>query len=157
MRARLLVCKFYPSLRDLAAQTVAHVAAHDHVGEAAALLDLVRARVRYLYDVNGVEAIADPQITLAKGYGDCDDMCLAYATLCETIGLPTRFCALAFSGSRAAPDYSHVIVEVWLHDRWCAADPIVPAAPFGWRPPATQFEMHLSNEESAFDPVPVAA
>ena len=71
MRNMVRTAKRNPANRDLAAQIVAFVPPKDYWGEGEAILNWIRANVRYTLDVNDVEVIQTPQVTLKLGYGDC--------------------------------------------------------------------------------------
>jgi transglutaminase-like putative cysteine protease len=81
-------------------------------------------------DVEGVETLQTPLVTLAQAAGDCDDQSLLLATLLNAVGHPARFVAAAFNGG----DFEHVWVETKIGSSWYAADTTEPVA-FGWRPP----------------------
>ena len=121
----------HPEVITLARQIVAHVPGKDYYGEASALFDYVQGSVRYVRDVDGVETIQTPLVTLSQAAGDCDDQAVLLATLLSAIGHPARFVAGAFNGN---PDFEHVWTETRIGNSWYAADPTEPVT-FGWRPP----------------------
>jgi transglutaminase-like putative cysteine protease len=91
----------------------------DYEGEAARLLDWVRANIRYVRDTTQVELLHYPQTILETGTGDCDDMAILLSSLLETVGHPTRFIAVAFE-----PDiYSHVWVQDYIDGEWVDLEP----------------------------------
>ncbi len=102
-------------------------------GEVEAIFRFVRSNIRYTLDTNNVEVVQAPDITLALGFGDCDDMCVLLATLLESIGHPCFFAALGFD---AIGDYSHVVTLVSPAGdaRLLALDPTEPQG-VGWFPP----------------------
>jgi transglutaminase-like putative cysteine protease len=120
-------------LRDLAARIVSDCTAKDWDGELEALFAFVQSRIRYTLDVHEMEVLQAPAQTLALGYGDCDDMAILLATLCELAGHATAFCAVGFDG---AGDYSHVLIIASGagESDWLALDPTEAEAP-GWFPP----------------------
>src|SRR5882672_2358268 len=93
--------------RDLANRITAGVPAKDWAGELCALFEWVRGNIRYALDPNDLETIQGPATTLALGYGDCDDLAVLLATLCECAGHPCCFVALGF---QQPGDFSHVVV-----------------------------------------------
>lgn len=133
MRELVRAGKVDPDLRDFAQRLCSSLRPKDFDGEIAALFDFVRECIRYALDVNGVEVVQAPDVTLQLGYGDCDDKCVLLATLLETMGHRAWFCALGFDEE---PIYTHVIV-------WASAageaQPIALDAtelrPLGWFPP----------------------
>lgn len=118
-----------PEIRQLAIQLTSHVANEDFRGEANALFEYVRDRIRYVQDVNEVETISSPRITLELGAGDCDDKVTLLAALLESIGHPARFAAVAFS-----PDaFEHVILETRIGPHWVPLE-TTKEVPMGWYP-----------------------
>ena len=75
-----------PIIRAKAADLVATVPGQAFRHEAEVLFEFVRDRIRYLGDVNGVETIQAPDVTLAVRQGDCDDKSTLLAALLESIG-----------------------------------------------------------------------
>jgi transglutaminase-like putative cysteine protease len=120
----------HPEVIDLARQIVAELPGKDYFNEAALLHEYVQENVRYVRDVEGVETIQTPLVTLAQAAGDCDDQVILTATLLNAIGHPTRFVAAGFNGG----DFEHVWTETKIGNSWYAADTTEPV-PFGWRPP----------------------
>ena len=100
----------------------------------------VRDRIRYLEDINGVETLAAPHITLDLGQGDCDDKCTLLASLLESIGKPTRFVAIALQPGV----FSHVLVEVKAGNRWIPLECTEPVE-MGWYPPGVVNRMEIYN------------
>lgn len=118
-----------PNIRQLAIQLTQGLPNEDFRAEANALFEFVRDRIRYVQDVNEVETVATPQITLELGAGDCDDKATLLAALLESIGHPARFAAIAF-----APDnFEHVLVETRIGDRWIPME-TTKNVPMGWYP-----------------------
>lgn len=104
--------------------------------EAKSLFEWVRDNVKWIRDTRGFETLQYPYRTLAYGAGDCDDLSILLASLAISIGIPTKFRAIAANPAR--PDqFSHVYVmmDPVGNDRWIAADPTVKSAPFGWESP----------------------
>lgn len=122
--------KWQPEVVGLAREIVAAVPAKSYAQEARALFDFVRANVRYTRDVEGLEYVQAPDITLEVGHGDCDDHATLLAALLAATGHKTRFVAAGFNGG----DLEHVWVETLIGDRWFAAD-TTENRDFGWRPP----------------------
>jgi transglutaminase-like putative cysteine protease len=96
-----------------------------------ALFDFVQNQVRYVQDVNGVETVQTPVVTLQNRAGDCDDKATLLAALLESIGHETRFKAVGFQYNAI----SHVYVETKIGTRWVPLDATEPYE-MGWEPPA---------------------
>lgn len=100
-------------------------------GNVEALQKWVRDHIRYVMDPRDLEMVQTPPQTLKIRTGDCDDKSVLLATMLETMGYPTGFCALGF---RNEP-FSHVIALVRSGKRWCPLETIVPGVGPGWSPP----------------------
>jgi transglutaminase-like putative cysteine protease len=96
-----------------------------------------------------VETLQTPKELLRTKQGDCDDKATLLATMLQTIGFPTRFCAV---GVREGP-YSHVLVEAKApghpkadRNGWVALETILPGVEPGWFPPDATRKMvaHVS-------------
>jgi hypothetical protein len=133
MREQVRRDKRSPALRHIAHSIVQAIPAKDFKGEIRAVFDFVRGAIRYGLDSHNMEVVQSAPVTLALGYGDCDDMCVLLATLLESIGHACAFCAVGF---KDIGDYSHVLILV------SAAAETAPVAldatepyPAGWMPP----------------------
>lgn len=104
--------------------------------EARALFNWVRDEIRWIRDTRGIETLQYPHRTLAFKAGDCDDLSIILSALATSIGIPTRFRAIAANPGRK-DSYSHVYVmmDPMGIDKWIAADPTVKSASFGWESP----------------------
>lgn len=104
--------------------------------EAKALGDWVRDNVKWIRDTRGFETLQYPYRTLAFGAGDCDDLSTLLAALTTSIGIATRFKAIAANPMRK-DQYSHVYLEMdpTGQGKWIPADPTVKSAAFGWESP----------------------
>lgn len=78
-RARMIVA--------LASRLTRPFAADDYRARADALFRFVRDGVRYQRDPARREQIADAEVTLERGYGDCDDKAILFAALAGAVGL----------------------------------------------------------------------
>jgi transglutaminase-like putative cysteine protease len=132
-------------IRDTASRIVEGLPSQAFRDEARALFYFVRDDIRYLGDVNEVETLQAPDVTLGTGQGDCDDKATLLASLLQSIGHPTQFVAVGFSDPGV---FEHVYVRTLVGDRWIALDPTVTGgecAPsyvgepcpgdMGWEPP----------------------
>lgn len=120
-----------PTIRNVAADMVQHLPGMSFHGEAKTLFDWVQRNVRYLQDVNDVETIQAPDVTLQDRRGDCDDQATLLAALLESIGHPVRFVAIGYTNPS---EFDHVFVETRIGDTWEGCDTTVPEAYFGWSP-----------------------
>lgn len=91
----------------------------DKFAEAKAILDWVIKNVRYVRDPVEVELLMTPERTVSIGSGDCDDLSILIAALCESVGIPARFVAVQ---TREDGNYSHVYPEAWIDGEWIALD-----------------------------------
>lgn len=130
-----------PVIRDTAISLLAGVRPRDWAGETRALYEYVRDRIRYTRDVNGVETIQTPPVTMELEAGDCDDKSTLLAALLESVGHPTRFVA---TGYRAPHAYSHVYVESLIGTKWMPLD-ATTEQPFGWEPRTPVSRMIVFN------------
>lgn len=119
-----------PSINLLALDITRGLRSYDHVGEIRALQRFVRDSIRYVMDVDGVETLRTPAVTLEYEAGDCDDKSVLLCTLAATIGYPVLFIAVGFNGM----DYSHVMAGVKLGTRCIPCETIMPGKDIGWFP-----------------------
>lgn len=119
-----------PGIWKLSRQIVFSVPAKDFRGQIDRTFHWVKTHIRYVNDVREVETLATPKATLEVASGDCDDMAILLASLLESIGHPTRFIALAFDND----NFSHVLTETRLANRWLSLDPTVAHSTVGWKP-----------------------
>jgi hypothetical protein len=92
------------------------VASHDFIGEALAIGDYVKQKVRYLRDPEDVEYLQDPidlikNIQNGTAQGDCDDMALLTATLLLSIGHQPFYRAVRYD--QDSGNYNHIYVVVY--------------------------------------------
>lgn len=114
-----------PIVRDaaLAAIRGAGARAHQPLAEARAIFRYVRDRVRFTQDPIGTEWVQSPRVTLETLSGDCDDMATLTAAMLRSVGIPSRFRAVAVDRSRPR-SFSHVLTIARLQGRDVALDPI---------------------------------
>lgn len=120
-----------PDMRSLAIQIVAGVDEKDYRAEACALFAFVRDRIRYIQDVNGIETLSTPDVTLRTGAGDCDDKGILLATLLESVGHQARFVAMGWSDNPEV--FSHVTTETKVGSIWVNCE-TTEAVEMGWIP-----------------------
>lgn len=121
--------KSHPLIRNTARELVQSLPGQDYRGEAETLLRFVQTDIRYLQDINGIETIHSPDVTLEYRSGDCDDSATLFASLLESIGHPTRFIAVGFN---APNQFEHVFVETRIGAQWLAGETTIPGAALGW-------------------------
>jgi len=128
-----LVSKYKTDMvvRTLALDLTQHCGEKDRRCDLLALHSFVRDRIKYQYDVDGVETLQTPVQTLRLAQGDCDDKATLLNALAASVGFATRFCAIGVRGG----DFSHVMAQVRLGAGWVNAETIVPGASLGWFPP----------------------
>lgn len=131
MRQLVNAARLDPQLRQVATSAVFLKPQKDELAEVTTLFNLVQSQIRYTGDVNNVETLQTPQITLASRIGDCDDMTSLLCTLFECIGYPTRFVVAGYGGSL---DFSHVYAQVFAAGDWIDCDATEPY-PIGWAGP----------------------
>ncbi len=122
--------KVDPGINLLALQLTKGLRSYDHVGEIRALQRFVRDSIRYVMDVEGVETLRTPPVTLEVQAGDCDDKSVLLCTLAATIGYPVLFIAVGFDGET----FSHVMAAVKLGTRIIPCETIMPGYDIGWFP-----------------------
>jgi transglutaminase-like putative cysteine protease len=131
MRQLVNAARLDPQLRQVATSAVFLKPQKDEFAEVSTLFALVQQQIRYTGDVNNVETLQTPQITLASRIGDCDDMTTLLCTLFECIGYPTRFVVAGYNGSL---DFAHVYCQVYAVGQWIDCDATEPYA-IGWAGP----------------------
>src|SRR5260221_3118787 len=107
------------SIRSTAQDLVEGLPSKAFRDEVRALFNFVRDDVRYLGDVNEVETLQAPDVTLASRQGDCDDKATLLASLLQSIGLPTQFVAVGMSEPGV---FEHVYVRTLVGREWIALD-----------------------------------
>lgn len=119
-----------PAVRSTAADITAFIPGQAFREEARTLFEFVRDRIRYLGDVNGVETVQAPNVTLDVMHGDCDDKATLLAAMLESIGHPARFVAVGFHNPG---EFEHVYVESRIGAEWVPMDTTMPVL-MGWSP-----------------------
>ena len=120
-----------PGINLLALDITRGLASYDHIGEIRSIQRFVRDAIRYVMDVEGVETLRTPPVTIEYEAGDCDDKAVLLCTLAATIGYQTQFIAVGFDGE----NFSHVLGAVKLGTRCIPCETIVPGVEAGWFPP----------------------
>lgn len=109
------------------------VAEKDHWGEAAALFNEVKKRVRYTFDPTDFDAFQTPAQTLNLSTGDCDDYMSLLGAMLRTVGLKVRSRIVQTTGNAT---WNHIYLMVFLPSRggWASLDLSVNQ-PAGWQVP----------------------
>lgn len=133
MRQLVNAGKVNPRMRQAATNIVHFCPAKDELHEVRTLFEFVRDQVRYVKDINGVETLSTPEITLAGRVGDCDDKTVLLCTLLECVGYPTRF---VMTGYYTPGDFEHVYCQAFVPaiGDWLDLDATEPQ-PMGYMPP----------------------
>lgn len=101
-----------PVVRTIALRIANTGIDNDQAAHADRLADFVRGSLIYVADPLNAEWIQTPDVLLleiaqsGKVSGDCDDHCLLFASLCESIGIP---CAIVGVVSIGGDKFDHVI------------------------------------------------
>jgi transglutaminase-like putative cysteine protease len=140
----VLAYRANPTVRYSAQRLVQNCTSRDRLCQVQSVQAYVRDKINYLEDVRDTETIQTPDYTLDLNSGDCDDQSVLVASLLESIGFQTRFCAMGVRGNF----FSHVSSQVKLGRGWCNVETIVPVlkepwhgysagtpTPIGWFPP----------------------
>lgn len=131
------------SIRQCAQQLTYPVPEKDYWGEVEALHLFVRDQIRYTGDMLWAETIQDPDYTLSEKSGDCDDKSILFCCLANSIGYPTRFCAVGMP-SESDPNgenFSHVSGQAlidgcgWVNAECIPIDESGTKVDLGWFPP----------------------
>lgn len=131
MRQMIDAAKTDPRVMQAAHGIIAFQREHDELGECCALYTWVRDHVRYVRDVNGVETLCAPAMTLQRMIGDCDDQTMLLCALFEASGYPSRIVMAGYTGR----DFSHVYCQVYAGGQWVDCDPIMREHTFGYSVP----------------------
>ena len=130
-----------PEVRETALSLIAELPPKDRMGEARAIFRYVQESIRYVNDIQGLETLQTPLVTMDVSAGDCDDKSVLLASLLESIGRKTRFVAVGYSSPGS---YSHVYVEALINENWVPMDATV-LRPLGWAPRASVTRMVVPN------------
>lgn len=107
LRQIVIAARAQPEIRRLARDVVFRqfgCAPNDQRSHALALASWVQRNVRYVQEIP--EVLQTPAVTIAEGYGDCDDQATTLCALLEAVGIPSYLFAI---GGWAPPDrYSHI-------------------------------------------------
>lgn len=104
---------------------------HSDKREIVATLCRYVQRVPYIHDPSGAfDSISSARQTLAKGFGDCDDLAVLLATLLALVGFEPRFVLAKYKAQSRG--YDHVYVDVVLPNGRMPLDPCSRNNAPGW-------------------------
>jgi hypothetical protein len=124
-----------PYVREWASNIVGRVEVNDKQGEARAIFNFVRDRVRYTKDPLGFEYIQTPVVLLEsisqgdRPMGDCDDMTVLSLSLLKSIGFNVAIKVVSF---RENKKFGHVYGLVQIGHEWVPFDCVRPDQEMGW-------------------------
>jgi len=104
-----------PVIRSAALSVAGSRQDNDQAGQVTRLADFVRRAVKYQADPYNAELTQTPDVMLlaihARGYvpGDCDDHCLLFASLCESLGVACDIVGVMMD----SPVWNHVICTAY--------------------------------------------
>lgn len=141
----------HPKVRELALRILeSHgVQSQNYIDEALAIGRYVKAKVRYVRDINGVEQLHDPltlidQIQKGMAHGDCDDMSLLIATLLLSIGHQPYFRIVRYKAGVGS--FQHIYIVVYENNWHEKKKRIVLDAILKREPIGTEVK-HISGRE----------
>ncbi len=97
------------SIRSKVEEICANVVQGDYASEVLAVYYWVCTNIRYMRDINDVEFVKEPKITLSSRSGDCDDIATLLAAMLMACG---NQCSFVVAGFGTPPAPSHVYVQV---------------------------------------------
>lgn len=93
-------------------------------------------QISYIHDPGGsFDAIHSARETIAKGYGDCDDLSVLLATLLALLGFTPAFVLAQYDESTNG--FDHIYVQVETSRGSIALDPTTRKHGIGWENPRT--------------------
>jgi hypothetical protein len=107
-----------PAIRGVALRILAKTKESEPTAQIHTLARFVREKLIYTADPLNAEFIQTPDVLLleiarnGRAHGDCDDHCVLFAALAESIGIPATVAGVRSGSGTAVPD--HVIVSVDL-------------------------------------------
>jgi transglutaminase-like putative cysteine protease len=129
-------------LRTLTLSVIADTPGHKNfLAQVQRVRDYVRGNIAFVKDINGVETIHTPEMTIRNRAGDCDDQSVLVASMLESIGHPTRFVAIKMN--RFGP-FVHVFTETRVGNRWLPVE-TTENWPVGMQPPKMAARMIVHN------------
>lgn len=137
MRDLIVASDLHREVKDKAAEIIQNVQPTETRAQIDAIVAWVRAHMKYVRDIRGVEEVSAPWVLLGKiqlqnsAYGDCDDYATLLGALLRAVGFRTRLEALAVEEDR----YNHARMAVYDGGEWLAVEGTKPW-PLGDRYPS---------------------
>lgn len=107
-----------PAIRSIALRIIGRTRDGDQAAQISALARFVREKLVYTADPLNAEFIQTPDLILlqisreGRARGDCDDHCVLFASLAESIGIPCQIAGVRSVPGAALPDHVIVISEL---------------------------------------------
>lgn len=114
-----------PAIVELASNLVRPFRPDDWAAQASALHRFVRDGIRYQRDPNRREQLADPRVTLGRGYDDCDGKVAVFVALARALGMEADIWPVWEPGTEETPD--PVLDHVQGAVRWPASERYRPS------------------------------
>lgn len=130
MRELVREWKMHPRLRQLAKKIVQACPPKNIRCEVGSVHRFVSNKIRYVRDIQGVETVQAPDVTLRDKSGDCDDQAVLVGALLCSIGHPVRFVAVGFRPGQ----FAHVYAETPIGIDWVAVETTMKGWPLGRKP-----------------------
>jgi len=103
--------------------------------EVQAVYRYVRANIRYVRDIHGIDTFQTARRTLEMRSGDCDDFAITLGAMLMSVGFPVRTKTIR---TKNASDFNHIYLQVGLPPtkprQWKTLDASTPH-PAGWEAP----------------------
>lgn len=131
--------KLNPMIRVLATRIVSNVESQDYLEEMKTMFEWVRDNIRYVRDIESVETLQTPDVTLPRDYspqlgigcGDCDDHVLLLATLLKCIGFRDLYARIV-TFRATEREWKHIYLIGKVQGQIYSMDAIMKEKPFGW-------------------------
>lgn len=127
-----------PLWRSLAVKITNGARQRDFRAEAEKIFNFVRDRIRFVKDIEGVETVQTPDVTLFDlKAGDCDDFAVLLGTLLTAIGHKIRLKVISNVPQRGfkKPPFTHIYLQDFIGGKWVSLDASDKRYKFGWQYP----------------------
>lgn len=139
--------KSNPIIRNLSIKIVNSAPSHDHLTEYKLLYEWVRDNIRYISDINTVETLQIPTVTIPEkfsmlgvGAGDCDDHVILLATMLLSIGAKDIYARIV-SYKPTDKEWKHIYLVIKYQGKEYIMDAIAKNKQFNWEVP------HLNQQD----------
>jgi len=123
-------------LQRFAAQILMNAGLDSHANKRDVIAAIFRyvKQLRYIHDPAGsFDSVQNARTTIAKGFGDCDDLSVLLATLLAQVGLTPRFVLARYKEKTSGYDHVYVDVELpQVEGGRIALDPSANRRGAGW-------------------------